>query len=282
MIHRLLRDRFWISVAFFIAVWAFLAASTVNTWIRPAIESPLPTQARATGPMAPPSNTGHLRASSVILQGRNIFDPSGGPVVPARPRTKPKPQPKARAAASVAAKSSPLSRCNPSGLHYRSSLKVTLTGVIMAADQQTSLVAVYDRSERKTHFLRVGDELGRKMVVCEIEPRYVKIARRSGRLEYLELGTGKGPSGSSAPIAYRRRYAPPPPRPARRRRPRRRWRKAFFAPHLRVNNAGIVRHTPRFTANKKLRLIRSRRLLRKPRLGSPVKIRMAPGRLRLR
>ena len=223
MIEIVLKKHFWAVVLGFLVAASYLSAraatNVVPLWVRadPGAAKGAPVFSNK------PQHSGKLRASSAILHGRNIFDPSGGRVTP--PIKPKKTKPVVKKVKSTAPKDT-TSVCrgasDPRIQKVRSALRLKLVGTIVSDVAETSLAAFQKIANRSVEFYREGDSLLANSTLCKIEAK-MAIVLRDGNFEYVEM------DADPAPRSYRpaRRYKPRRRRYARRRRKGRGRRRSY-------------------------------------------------------
>jgi general secretion pathway protein C len=198
MLKLLMRTHFWSFQLIFLLCCSYLLASITGQAVRAALPTPIPfslaTQERADMGTSLAFQKANYR--SAVNNKANLFDPNQKIVAPTEdPQKKAKEAAEKEAARKKEAAASPT--CPPNAKFLESkTLPLELKGTVVGRESELSVAAIFDAMAKETKVLRIG-EIYKGILVCAIEPRYLKVDRGGGRFEFLVLGKKPGKLGKS-------------------------------------------------------------------------------------
>ncbi|MCB9638047.1 MAG: hypothetical protein H6727_03970 [Myxococcales bacterium] len=193
MFELLFKTHFWSFKLFFVLGSSYLLAVTTSQVVRASLPATVPytiVDETVRGELIQKKN-----AQFAILNQINLFDPNQKSLAPPpRPVETPKSKKKQENDPATAT-------CPTSGYRESKSLPLELKGTVATATPGLGVAVLFDATDRQTVVVRAGD-VYKGLRICKIEPRFLKVDRGMGRLEYLELGKKPGRLGSVASNYY--------------------------------------------------------------------------------
>lgn len=188
MLEKIFKTHFWVFTIFFLLSSSYLLAKTASSAVLAFLPAPIPSRPFVVKTSANNQNIPTRLTGRFIFRGDmpNAFDKNNSTFTPTKPQVKDdgKKPDKAKS-------KKKLIHCDPMGTYQPTKLPLQLKGTVVASDPSYSVAAVYDAKRRKMFVLKVGENFS-GIKICKVEPKYLKIDRGVGRLEYLELGAKPG------------------------------------------------------------------------------------------
>ncbi|MCK6509824.1 hypothetical protein L6R29_07665 [Myxococcota bacterium] len=196
MFELLFKTHFWSFKLLFVLSSSYFLAATVSQAVRASLPPAIPYIVVSDGPMESPLQK--KTAQFAVLNQANLFDPNQAPLQPPPPRQEPdkmKEKPNDPKTAT----------CPAGGYRESKTLPLELKGTVAATDPTLSVAALYDAIDRQVIVVRT-DEVYKGIRICKIEPRFLKVDRGSGRLEFIEIGKKAGQLGNNYQDNYYNTY----------------------------------------------------------------------------
>ncbi len=188
MFELLFKTHFWSFKLLFVLGSSYFLAATVSQAVRASLPPTIPYVVVSDGPYESPLQK--KTAQFAVLNQANLFDPNQAPL-----QAPPAPQASADDKKEKPNNANKSATCPAGGYRESKTLPLELKGTVAAAEPMLSVAAIYDAMDRQVVVVRT-DDVYKGIRICKIEPRFLKVDRGMGRLEYIELGKKPGKLGN--------------------------------------------------------------------------------------
>lgn len=187
MFELLFKTHFWSFKLLFVLGSSYFLAATVSQAVRASLPPTIPYVVVSDGPYESPLQK--KTAQFAVLNQANLFDPNQAPL-----QAPPAPQASDDKKKEKPNNANKNATCPAGGYRESKTLPLELKGTVAAAEPMLSVAAIYDAMDRQVVVVRT-DDVYKGIRICKIEPRFLKVDRGMGRLEYIELGKKPGKLG---------------------------------------------------------------------------------------